>query len=135
MEFYEQHGINGEIGILHADIQGAELHLLQAASPLLAAKKIRYLVISTHSATLHAAVVEHVKMFGYGVVAGADFACETYAMDGVVVAAPIGDYFFGPLELYSRAKGDSTFNHLRRELREYAEKFEAGVWEQSRGTM
>lgn len=76
------------IDILHSDIQGYELQLLEDIIPLLNAKKIKYIFVSTHSTALHYNCLELLKKCNYRIVASADFENETFCCDGIIVACP-----------------------------------------------
>lgn len=75
------------IDILHCDIQGAELEMLEGADHTLAAHAATYVFISTHSDALHTAVVERLTAHGYRIEATADFGHETTSYDGFVLAS------------------------------------------------
>ena len=103
MEYGIAHHV-AEWGVVHADVQGAELYLLQTAAPLFAAQAVAFAVISTHSQDLHRGVLAFFRGFDYKIVAAADVECDTFAFDGVVVAARPGAWPFDqPLDLFSRA--------------------------------
>ena len=74
------------IDLLHADIQGAELHLLEAIRDLLDARKVGYIFISTHSQELHEQCTEFLVGCDYLILGSADFDHETFCHDGVLVA-------------------------------------------------
>jgi hypothetical protein len=76
------------IDILHSDIQGYELELLQDVTPLLKAKKIKYIFVSTHSDKLHYDCLKILKKCNYRIIASADFETETFCFDGIIVACP-----------------------------------------------
>lgn len=73
------------LDILHSDIQGYELKMLQGAHIALSNRKVGYVFISTHSNELHRQCIEEMKKHGYIIVADADLD-ETFATDGVIVA-------------------------------------------------
>jgi FkbM family methyltransferase len=76
------------IDILHSDIQGYELQLLEDIIPLLNENKIKYIFVSTHSNTLHYDCLELLKKCNYRIIASADFEKETFCFDGIIVACP-----------------------------------------------
>ena len=76
------------IDILHSDIQGYELQLLEDIIPLLNEKKIKYIFVSTHSNTIHYDCLELLKKCNYRIIASADFGKETFCCDGIIVACP-----------------------------------------------
>jgi hypothetical protein len=74
--------------ILHSDIQGFELKMLEGAAHHLQEAKIDYIFISTHSNELHADCIEYLKGFDYQILCDADLD-ETYSWDGLIVAKHI----------------------------------------------
>ena len=74
------------LDLLHADIQGFELFLLESITSLLEANKISYLFLSTHTQQLHISCLQLLKNHNYKILASADFDHETYCYDGVIVA-------------------------------------------------
>jgi hypothetical protein len=73
------------IDILHADIQGDELNMLNGCKKMLTEQNIGYLFISTHSNELHYSCLNILKNeYNYTVVASADME-ETYSWDGVLI--------------------------------------------------
>ena len=83
--FAQEKGIEF-IDILHSDIQGSELEMLNDIAPLLDEKKVGYLFVSTHAQELHYSCVDLLKKHDYRIVASADFANETFCFDGIIVA-------------------------------------------------
>ncbi len=79
----DREGINF-LDILHADIQGSELDMLEGCRRTLAENRIGYLFISTHAGK-HAACLTEVKRVGYEVVAEHTIH-ESCSGDGLVVA-------------------------------------------------
>ncbi len=73
------------IQLLHADVQGHELSMLQGARTLLEEHRIDYLFISTHRADLHASCEEFLRVRRYRILASANLE-ETYSSDGILVA-------------------------------------------------
>lgn len=103
--FMAERGLD-RLGILHADIQGAEAHLIESIAPLLSASRIRFLFVSTHSQPLHLDCRARLESHGYRIVGSADFDRETFSFDGVLVAAAPG-VAFEPIDLCCRADGDA----------------------------
>ena len=83
-EFAIKHKINF-IDLLHADIQGHELNMLETMPNLIEGMKIGYLFISTHTLELHQQCINLLKSKGYVIVCEADFE-HTFSVDGVLVA-------------------------------------------------
>ena len=82
--FCSDHGID-HLDILHADIQGHELLMLEGAGRMLSSGKVDFVFISTHSNSLHADCIKSLESAGYVVLAEADLN-ETYSYDGLIVA-------------------------------------------------
>ena len=80
----------GRLDILHADIQGYELEMLDAARTTLRGKKIDYLFISTHSQKLHGDVARTLGEHGYRIEVSSDFDNDTTSFDGFVFASSPG---------------------------------------------
>lgn len=77
------------LDILHSDIQGYELKMLNGARSALSNKKVGYVFISTHSNELHRQCIDELANHGYIIVADANLD-ESYASDGVIVARQPG---------------------------------------------
>jgi hypothetical protein len=75
------------IDILHADIQGFELEMMDGARDALRNARINYLFISTHSQQTHHQIVGQLKEFGYRIEVSSDFDYETTSYDGLVFAS------------------------------------------------
>ncbi len=95
-----------KIDVLHSDIQGYELEMLEGASKALDRQQIDYVFVSTHSQELHESVVEKIENFGYRVEVSSDFAFHSTSYDGLVFASnPLAhkifkqDIFLGREEL------------------------------------
>jgi hypothetical protein len=82
--FLSQHALDS-IDILHSDVQGFEMEMLQGAIHSLDARRIRYLFISTHSEELHARCGAFLDERGYEVVVSVSPA-QSYSFDGVLMA-------------------------------------------------
>ncbi|MCC6304613.1 MAG: FkbM family methyltransferase [Rhodobacteraceae bacterium] len=78
-------GIAG-LDILHCDIQGHEVAMLDGAGDALARHRIGHLFVSTHSQALHHAVAARLTAAGYRIEASADFDHETTSYDGFLLA-------------------------------------------------
>jgi hypothetical protein len=74
------------IDILHSDIQGYEMEMLDDIGELLDECKIRYLFVSTHSDKLHYDAIDFLKAHNYRIIASADCDTETFCYDGIIVA-------------------------------------------------
>ena len=73
------------LDILHADIQGFELEMLEGARDMLSRKAISYAFISTHSDELHEQCIENLQQHDYLIVCDACMK-NTYSVDGLIVA-------------------------------------------------
>lgn len=92
------------IDILHADIQGLELEMMDGARDALRNARINYLFIATHSQPTHHQIVGQLKEFGYRIEVASDFDYETTAYDGLVFASsPRADPLFTGFNALGRA--------------------------------
>jgi hypothetical protein len=85
-ELFRSRGVD-YIDILHADIQGYELEMLEGAEKALIDRSIGYFFVSTHSQELHGSVVSIFRNAGYRIEISSDYDSHTTAYDGLVVAA------------------------------------------------
>ena len=84
-DFIRQNRID-TVHMLHSDIQGAELEMLQSCRQSIAEGKIWYFFISTHSQKLHYDCLSFLRDSGYEIIVSADFDYGTYCCDGVLAA-------------------------------------------------
>lgn len=80
----KKHKVN-HLSILHSDIQGFELKMLEGCKDALQTKKIDFIFISTHSNELHRDCLEKLKSHRYQILCDADLD-ESYSVDGLIVA-------------------------------------------------
>lgn len=73
------------LNILHSDIQGAELKMLQGAESMLSGGNVDYVFISTHTNDLHRDCIKKLESYKYKVIAEVDMT-ETFSYDGLIVA-------------------------------------------------
>jgi len=73
------------IDILHADIQGFEMEMLQTMPLLIEKRGIGYIFISTHSNELHANCIDFLVANKYEILCDADIDA-TFSEDGLIVA-------------------------------------------------
>ena len=73
------------IDILHADIQGYELQMLEGARNTFDQKRVDYVFISTHHNFLHYRCMDYLAECGFKILAEVDLL-ETCSTDGVIVA-------------------------------------------------
>lgn len=87
--FLRERGVD-HLDVLHSDIQGYEMEMLEACTGLLKKRKIKYAFVSTHSQELHHDVMRVFRSFDYRVEVAADFDEETTSYDGFVFASSPG---------------------------------------------
>ncbi|MDF1756307.1 MAG: FkbM family methyltransferase [Verrucomicrobiales bacterium] len=80
----EKYGVE-ILDVLHSDIQGAETEMLKGAAQALAARKIKYVFISTHAGE-HRKSLRLIKRYGYRIIAE-HTVLESFSGDGLIVAA------------------------------------------------
>lgn len=84
-----------KLDILHADIQGFEVEMLDDCTQSLQQQSIDYIFISTHSQQLHNEVLRRLKIFNYRVEVSSDFDHQTTSFDGFIFASsPIKEKVF-----------------------------------------
>lgn len=74
------------LDVLHCDIQGFEVEMLEGADAALKDRRIGYCFISTHSQALHDRCADVMLARGYRIELAADFDHETTSFDGVIFA-------------------------------------------------
>jgi hypothetical protein len=99
--FLEQEKIEF-LDILHSDIQGYELKMLEGATRYLSRGAISFLFISTHSDELHEACKAYLLSLNYKILCDANLI-ETYSWDGLIVAKHINTE--GPDQLIIHKRG------------------------------
>ena len=82
-DFLDQEGI-AFLNVLHADIQGSELEMLQGARGALAGERIGYVFISTHPGK-HEACLAFLRELGYKLVFEHSIE-ESFSGDGLIVS-------------------------------------------------
>lgn len=83
--FLESRGM-AHLDVLHSDIQGSELEMLDGADQSLRRQAVDYAFVSTHSDALHATVRERLAGHGYVVEVACDYETDTTSYDGLVFA-------------------------------------------------
>jgi hypothetical protein len=73
------------IHILHCDIQGFELEMLETMPKQLKKNGIGYVFISTHSNDLHYACIQFLETNGFSILCHADLD-KSFSEDGLIVA-------------------------------------------------
>ncbi len=80
------------VDILHLDIQGAELEVLESCAHLVAARRLRFVVVSTHhhvisdDPVLHRRVLDWLRSHGAHIICEHSIA-ESFSGDGLVAAS------------------------------------------------
>lgn len=92
------------VDIVHADIQGNEVELLNNSIDILLNNLIRYLFISTHSQQKHIECLNILKNNKYEIIASADLN-ETYCCDGIILAQSNSEPYDIIFDLGSRTLG------------------------------
>lgn len=91
------------VHVLHSDIQGFELDMLQGACRTIDARKLDYIFISSHSNALHRQCSDYLEDKDYKILASADLD-ETFSLDGILVARRRELKGLGPVEISKKAK-------------------------------
>lgn len=84
--YLKEQGLS-KVDILHSDIQGYEVEMLEDCSDSLSNRVIDYLFISTHSQELHQRTTELLGQSDYRVEIESDFDYGTTSFDGFVFAS------------------------------------------------
>jgi hypothetical protein len=84
--FLQSRGLQ-RLDILHADIQGYEVEMIEGCSASLNDYAIDYLFISTHSQDIHWSIVSSLRDRMYRVEVSSDFDNDTTSYDGFVFAS------------------------------------------------
>jgi hypothetical protein len=106
------------LDILHSDVQGYEIEMLDGCKMTLSEKRTDYLFISTHSQALHEEALEKVASFGYRIEISSNSEGETTSCDGFIFASspniPQALDSFVPLtrEQLTNAKPNEIFDYL-----------------------
>lgn len=102
-ELVAKHALE-RVHILHSDIQGFELQMLDGAKATLDARKVDYVFISTHSQALHEACRERLLSHAFEIIADADMA-NTYSFDGLIAARRRELPGQGPVKIAQKSAG------------------------------
>jgi hypothetical protein len=73
------------LDILHSDVQGHEVAMLDGAKEALWSGRVRYVFISTHSNDLHAECEKRLRRFDYEMLASVNLD-DSFSEDGLIVA-------------------------------------------------
>lgn len=85
-EYVKNENLNN-ITILHSDIQGYELEMLEGAKETLASRLVDFIFVSTHSQTLHDSVEKILISSGYRIEVSSGFELHSTSFDGLVFAS------------------------------------------------
>jgi len=85
-KFLEAQNIQ-KLHLLHSDIQGYELEMLDGAASSLRDEKLDYVFISTHTQNLHEEVIDRLGKYNYRVEVASGYDGETTSFDGLVFAS------------------------------------------------
>jgi hypothetical protein len=102
------------LSVLHADIQGAEVRMLEGAKRALGKRSISWIFISTHGENIHRKCIEVLKASGYYIVAEHTPA-ESYSVDGLIAATV--DRSVPRIPISRRKSWDSRKARLRANVR------------------
>ncbi|WP_108179720.1 FkbM family methyltransferase [Phreatobacter oligotrophus] len=75
------------IDILHVDIQGAEVDLLQDSIKILSSGSVRIIFLSTHSNYIHGLCYRLLQFCGFRIEVSSDFDHHSTSYDGFILAA------------------------------------------------
>jgi hypothetical protein len=75
-----------KVSILHCDIQGWELEMLDGANNFLTQQIANYVFLSTHSQKIHEEAKQKLESFGYIIEVSSDFENHTTSYDGFILA-------------------------------------------------
>jgi len=116
-QFISERGLD-RLDILHSDIEGAEVSMLEGCERSFSEAKITYCFIATHSQELHAQVSNKLQSAGFRIEASADFDKETTSWEGFVFAVHksvpvvLGDFRYLGREQISRASPEVILDTL-----------------------
>ena len=85
-KFIQKKKLNS-LDVLHADIQGYEIEMIDGCSLSLQKKIINYIFISTHSESLHKTALNKLVSFGYRIEISSEFNYHTTSSDGFIMAS------------------------------------------------
>lgn len=85
-QYISKNGIE-KVDVLHSDIQGYELEMLEDCSTSLSKNIIDYIFVSTHSQQLHEGALKLLEGFNYRIEVSSDFDSHTTSYDGFIFAS------------------------------------------------
>ena len=102
--FVEKAGL-AQIHVLHSDIQGFELDMLQNCRKALSDKRIDHVFVSTHSRDLHMGCLDELQKHGYGVEVSSEPDAHSTSFDGFILAtSPNVEKIFGAFSPMGRVE-------------------------------
>ncbi len=75
-----------KVSILHSDIQGWELEMIDGANNFLTQQIANYIFVSTHNQKIHEEVIRKLESYGYIIEVSSDFDHHTTSYDGFILA-------------------------------------------------
>jgi hypothetical protein len=78
------------LDVLHVDIQGHEMEMLEGCGGTLAERCVDYIFISTHSQQIHKHILAEMNKLGYRIEVSSDFDNDTTSYDGLIFASNPG---------------------------------------------
>ncbi|CAM8624951.1 Methyltransferase FkbM [Burkholderiales bacterium] len=116
-DFLEESGLS-KISILHSDIQGAEIEMLNSAQLALKRGQIDYIFLSTHSESIHGEAISLLATAAYRCEVSSPYASHTTSCDGFILASsqlvqPVFENFapLGRLDI-ARSSKTAILNYL-----------------------
>ena len=92
-----------KISILHSDIQGWELEMLNGANGFLTQQMADYVFISTHSQKIHEEAIKKLESLSYIIEVSSDYDHQTTSYDGFILAtASSADRIFKTFRHFGR---------------------------------
>jgi FkbM family methyltransferase len=101
----------GFIDLLHSDVQGAEMIMLEESEELFAKKRIGYAFISTHSQDLHRECLQLLRSYKYTILFDHNMR-ESYSYDGLIVVASPDSKMQDEIVLPKRSPDEWKHNEL-----------------------
>jgi len=89
----QDHDIH-KLNILHSDIQGSEIQMINGANRSFSDHLIDYAFISTHSEDLHLEAIKSLISYGYNIDIDSNFSIHTTCYDGFILARSPGSCRF-----------------------------------------
>ena len=103
-DFTKEKGLDS-ISVLHSDIQGWELEMIDGAKDFLGKQAASYIFLSTHSQKIHEEAIQKLVSFGYIIEVSSDFDNHTTSYDGFILAtAPLAERVFQNFQPFGRSE-------------------------------